>query len=79
MSTQLGDLLIKLSQDPILSERYKDDPSRLVSDFNLNPEEGDLLHGDMDSFHTYFKANGSKVGKTGTGKKKKAKKKKQKN
>jgi hypothetical protein len=43
MSTQMGDFLIKLSQDPFLVDRFNEDPSGVISDYNLTPEEASLV------------------------------------
>ena len=77
MSTQMGDFLIKLSQDPILSERYKDDPSGVMSGFNLTQEEAALLmRGDSAAIDGFLRIEAAASnGKKTTTKKKKGKKK----
>jgi hypothetical protein len=43
MSTQMGDFLIKLSQDPFLVDRFNNDPLGVISDYKLTPQEASLV------------------------------------
>ena len=63
MSTQMGDFLIKLSQDPILSERYREDPHGVMSGFDLTQEDVALLiDGDTEAIHKHYKIYASDQG-----------------
>ena len=43
MSTQMGDFLLKLSQDPFLTDKFKNDPESVLRNFELTPEETALI------------------------------------
>ncbi len=76
MSTQMNDLLIKLSQDPFLAEKFKDDPSGFLKAFDVDAGEAALLvNRDSAGLDRVLNVMGSPNGDKG---KKPAKKKKKK-
>lgn len=76
MSTQLSYVLIRLSQDPFLSEKFKDDPARVIAPFNLSAAEAALLEiGDNTAIDEALKIEAQSPGKVKPKKKKTAPKK----
>lgn len=81
MSTQMGDLLIKLSQDPFLADKFNEDPLSVMSSYELTAEESELvLSRDAramdDSFRVLALCSGNTEAAKPPKKKKAAKKKK---